>query len=80
MISMIQPLYVGNALRLFLEPPAGATEWKVLRKGSGTFSGHDDPAAMLAYHGDSKVIDDISGLQNEVLQFYRPFYTTDGTT
>lgn len=75
---MVQPLYIGNAIRLFLEPPAGATEWKVLRKGSNTFTGHDDGAALLAYRGADRVIDDITGLQNEVLQFYCPFYTSDG--
>ncbi len=80
MISMIQPLHVGNAIRLFLEPPANAVEWKVLRKGSGTFPGHDDPSALLAYQGDENVIVDVSSLQNEVLQFYCAFYTADRTT
>lgn len=80
MISMIQPLHVGNALRLFLQPPAGAVRWKVLRKGNGTFSGHDDQSAIVAYEGDENVIVDTAFLQNEVMAFYCPFYTSDGTT
>jgi hypothetical protein len=79
-ISMIQPLHVGNALRLFIQPPAGAVRWKVLRKGSGSFSGHDDPSAIVAYEGDDHVTVDTAFLQNEVMAFYRPFYTADGAT
>lgn len=75
---MIQPLPIGNALRLFIQPPAGAVRWKVLKKGSNSISSHDDPTAALAYDGDENVIVDASGLQNEVMMFYRPFYTADG--
>ena len=78
MIAIIQPLHAGNALRLFIEPPPGSVRWKVLRKGSDTFSGHDDPSALVAYEGDDRVIVDSSFLQNEVMAFYRPFYTVDG--
>lgn len=80
MISMVQPLHVGNALRLFLEPPAGALAWRVLRKGSDTFAGHDDPSALVAYEGNDRVIVDSTALTNEVRAFYRPFYTSDGLT
>lgn len=74
MISTIQPLHVGNALRLFLEPVDGAVRWKVLRKGNGSFSGYDDAEAIVAYEGDERVIVDVAHLQNEVMQFYCPFY------
>ena len=80
MITMIQPLHVGNALRLFIQPPAGAVRWKVLRNGNGNFSGHDDPSAIVAYEGDDHVTLDTAFLQNEVMAFYRPFYTVDGVT
>lgn len=75
---MIQPLHVGNALRLFIQPPVDAVRWKVLKKGSSTFSGHDDPSAFLAYEGDEHVIVDIASLQNDTMAFYQPFYTSDG--
>lgn len=78
MISMVQPLPVGNALRLFLEPPAAATVWRVLRKGSDTFTGPDDAGAIVAYEGDSKVFLDVAFLQNSVMAFYRPYYSSDG--
>ena len=78
MISIVQPIFAGNALRLFLEPPAGAVAWKVLRKGSSTFTGHDDASALVAYEGDESVFVDTEALRNEVMQFYRPFYTSDG--
>lgn len=74
MISMIQPLPVGNSLRVFLEPPTGAVRWRVLRKGSDTFAGHDDDEALVAFEGDTKVFVDSASLQNEVMAFYHPFY------
>lgn len=80
MISLVQPLYAGNALRLFIEPPAGAAHWKVLRKGSDTFASHDDPSAYLAYDGSERIVVDAAFLQNDVMAFYRPFYTSDGIT
>lgn len=77
---MIQPLSAGNALRLFLAPPGGSVRWKILRKGSGTFSGMDDPSAILAYEGSDKVVVDAEFLQNSVMAFYKPYYTADGVT
>jgi len=77
MITMVQPLHAGNALRVFLTPPSDAVEWKLLRKGSGSFSGHDDPGAFLAYRGDDRVIVDVQAVPNEIAQFYCAFYTKD---
>ena len=73
-ISIIQPLFAGNALRLFLTPPAGTKWWRVLKKGSDDFSGATDPAAVVAYEGDEKVIVDATALQNGVRMYYRPYY------
>lgn len=80
MITMIQPLHVGNALRLFIQPPDGAVRWKLMRNGSGAFVGHDDASSIVAYEGDSRVVVDTAFLQNEVMAFYKPFYTSDGVT
>lgn len=74
MIHTIQPLHIGNALRLFIDPPAGAIRWKVLRNGSGTFSGVDDPGAFVAYLGDDKVFIDSAHLVNDRLHYYQPWY------
>lgn len=78
MISIIRPIAVGNALRLFIEPPAGATKWRVLRKGSNTITGPDDPSALNVYEGDLKNFVDAASLQNEVMAFYTPFYWING--
>lgn len=80
MISMIQTLPIGNALRVFLQPTAGAIVWRVLRKGSDAFSGHDDATALIAYEGDEKIFIDTVALTNEVMAFYRAYYSVDGTT
>lgn len=77
---MVQPLPIGNALRLFVEPPAGSLRWRVLRKGSDTFVNENDPGALVAYEGDDRVVVDSASLQNEVMAFYRPYYTTDAIT
>jgi len=74
MISMVQNLYAGNALRLFLQPPAGAVKWRILRKASDTFTDQNDPTALNVYEGDDLVVVDAESLTNEVMAFYRPFY------
>lgn len=81
MIAMVQSLHVGNALRLFLEPPAGSVAWRVLRKATDTFSGHDDPSALVAYEGNERVfVEANQSLTNEQLWFYQPYYSVDGVT
>jgi hypothetical protein len=78
-ISTVQPLHIGNALRLFIEPPAGAVLWRVLRKGTDSFTDQNDPSAFVAYEGNEKIVVDSASLPNDVMAFYRPFYTTDGS-
>lgn len=74
-ITQIQPLHIGNAIRLFLTPPAGAVAWRVLKMGSDAFGGPDDlDSAVIAYEGDEDVIVDAKDLLNEHKVFYRPFY------
>lgn len=74
MISTVYPIPVGNALRLFLEPPMGSLEWRILRKGADTFTGEDDPDAFLAYQGKAKNVLDAEALQNGIQSFYRAYY------
>jgi len=78
MITMIQPLPIGNALRVFMQPPAGSVIWRVLRKDSNSFSGASDASAVVAYEGDEKIFVDAAFLINEVMAFYKPFYSVDG--
>lgn len=74
MISLIQTVAAGNALRVFLEPPASARRWRLLRKVSSAFLGHDDPDAFAAYEGDDRPVMDSAGLVNGTLYYYRPYY------
>lgn len=78
MISIIQNLHIGNALRLFLRPPAGSLVWKVLKKSTDTFSGVDDADAIVVYSGNQDIFTDSSDLINEVMVFYKPYYSADG--
>lgn len=78
MISSIWPLQAGNALRLFLTPPSGATSWKILRKGSDSFTGVDDADAVTVFVGTSKKLVDAENLLNEVMAFYKPYYRVAG--
>lgn len=78
MISLIQPVAAGNALRVFLEPPAGAVWWRLLRKVADTFAGESDPNALLVFEGTDKVTLDIAQLVNGTLYYYRPYYLIDG--
>lgn len=79
MISLIQSVAAGNALRIFLEPPALARRWRLLRKMSDTFLNEDDPDAIVVYSGDIRPILDLKGLVNSTLYYYRAYYF-DGTT
>lgn len=73
---MTQPLCAGNAIRLFISPPAGAKYWRVLKAGAiADLAGPDDlDYALLAYEGDERVFVDAENLINEIAVFYKPFY------
>lgn len=78
---MINPVPAGNALRVFITPPAGAMYWRVLKMGSDAFTGPDDlDFAVVAYEGDDKVFVDCEGLINEHMMFYRPYYRMSDDT
>lgn len=74
MIATVQPLSIGNALRLFLEPPAASLEWRILRRGADAFTDENDPGAVAVYQGTERVVLDSQSLQNGVPAFYRAFY------
>lgn len=74
MIRLVTPLAVGNALRLFLEPPVGATAWRVLRKETDTFTGENDAEAFLVAEGTMRSLVDFKLLENGRTYFYRAYY------
>jgi hypothetical protein len=75
MISQIVPVAVGNALQIFLVPPAGAIWWRLLRNESGTFSDQGDPASVCLYSGnDLTCVMDSDRLVNGTPYCYYVFY------
>ncbi|CAH2606334.1 conserved protein of unknown function (plasmid) [Rhodovastum atsumiense] len=76
MISYIETLMAGGALRLYLTPPNEATSWRVLRRTNpAAFTGPDDPgAAMVVDRTDANVVMDAKGLSNGATYHYRVYY------
>lgn len=80
MVVAVNPLSIGNALRITLAPPPGSKSWVLLRNTTGTFSGPTDPAAtIVAAQSNEKVLYDVVGLANGTQYFYQAFYW-NGTT
>lgn len=80
MISFAQSLAIGNAVRIVLAPPAGATRWRLLRKPADNFSGQDDPAALVVLDSKQTISTvDRQSLTNTTTYFYRAYYLA-GTT
>ncbi|MGF6641765.1 hypothetical protein [Paraburkholderia sp. MM6662-R1] len=79
-ISKLSPLPIGNALRIFLEPPPSALLWRVLRTTQTSFVDEDDPNAVVVFQGDQqKYLVDTDGLVNDAPYTYGAFYF-DGTS
>lgn len=80
MISFVQPLAAGNAIRLHLAPPEGALEWRVLRRPTDDFAGPDDAGAERVAPGagprPGAVLDAGAELVNGFTYAYR-FYSRD---
>jgi hypothetical protein len=74
MITFVQPMPIGNAVRVLFAPPDDAVAWKILRKTSDTFSGHADPDAGVVYDGDENSVIDVAGLINGTAYYYKPYY------
>jgi hypothetical protein len=73
-IMRVSLLPIGNAARLFLEPPATAVRWRLLRKTVDAWTDQNDPAASVIRDGDERVILDFQGLLNGTTYYYKPFY------
>ena len=67
---MSLPEACGNAIRLFLQPPADAVHWRIQRNTQNDFK-----AAHVVYTGTDEVLVDVLGLENNVMAFYRAEYT-----
>lgn len=79
MISNILPAAVGNAIKIFLAPPASAVSWILLRNLSGAFAGQNDPSAALIFSGNGETYFlDAFGLVNGTRYYYGVFYFDGG--
>ncbi len=78
-ITFIQPIPVGNALRIFVTPPFGAKKWRLLRNANGFFSGYNDLGASVIHEGKDLVVLDSSALTNGQVYHYGLFWF-NGTT
>ena len=74
MIVMLEPLSVGNAIRVILDPPCGSVYWTILRNTTGVFPSVTDPASQIVYTGKNKAALDFCGLTNGTTYYYCPFY------
>lgn len=74
MIAMLEPLSVGNAIRVVLDPPNDSLYWTVLRNTTGEFPSVNDPASQIVYTGKVTAPLDFSNLTNGTTYYYCPFY------
>lgn len=77
-ITLVRTVAAGNALRLFLTPPAGALWWRVLRRANPEhFIGPDDEGAVVvADRCTDEVLLDDTALANGTPYYYRAYYRT----
>jgi hypothetical protein len=73
-ITLIQPLSIGNALRLFITPKTGAKKWRVLRNTTGIFTGYDDATASVIHEGTDLIVLDTQALTNGAVYHYAIFW------
>lgn len=77
MISFLQPLPIGNAVRVIMAPPADAERWRLLRKTADTFTGHDDADAGVIHEGLDRALIDTTALVNGTPYYYRLYSLVD---
>jgi hypothetical protein len=75
MLTNIVPLAVGNALKVFIAPPATAVLWRVLRTVLSSFVDENDPHAVVVFQGNQDTfLIDATGLANGTHYTYGAFY------
>lgn len=74
MVDSVNPLPIGNALRVALSPPKGALLWNLLRNTTGTFTDEADQNSVLVAQTQDATIYDTGGLKNGTLYYYQAFY------
>lgn len=83
MIQFVQTPPCGNAVGLTVYAGGGLDGWRVLRKETNTFSGYDDPDAVIVAESEYDLDDyyplvDYSGLVNGRTYWYLHYIRVDG--
>lgn len=78
MISLVQVLPVGNALRVFIVPPVGSEAVRLLRRTADTFTGYNDVGAFLVSESLDHAVIDTTGLVNGQAYFYKTYALIGG--
>lgn len=69
----------GEAVKLYVTPPANAVYWRILRKSASAITGVDDSAAVvIAEQTCCEVVLDWEGLENGTAYTYAAFYRVGG--
>lgn len=69
----------GEAVKLYVTPPAGASYWRILRKSASAITGVDDSSAvMIAERTRCEMVLDWEGLENGTTYTYAVFYWVGG--
>ena len=77
-ITLLEPVFSGNAVRVFMDPPRRSLFWRLLRRTADTFTGADDAGAVLvADHCTDNVWLDTKALINGTSYCWR-LYSWDG--
>ena len=80
MISLVQALPAGNAIRILLTPPAQAKRTRLLRRGDDVWSDQDDPDALLVLDAaGARSALDVQSVVNGQTYYYRAWHQVDGT-
>lgn len=74
MIAFLQPLPIGNAVKVLLHLPAGCKRVRVLRKLTDTIATWNDANSAVVFDGLDADLVDCQTLKNGTAYFYRPFY------
>lgn len=73
-ITLLDPLAAGSAVRVFITPPRGAVQWRVLRRTADVFTDQADTGAVLVLDGDDNVVVDTVALVNGTPYFYKAWF------
>jgi hypothetical protein len=73
-ITQISNVSAGNALRIYVAPPAGAAYWSLLRRTDANFTAVDDPDAVVILSNSKVLVPlDYTNLTNGTEYFYCDF-------